>query len=127
MAETDDLFDVSWSPEFKIVERDDTTLVGFESDADNRMFDDLYEPEKWLNYLLDPGDEATHVSESYMDNTAALQLVGLTVADELLEYDETRETVMDYQEDLEEMTVLGYSEELRSYANDVLLKMDKLD
>lgn len=85
----------------------------------------MYRPERWLEYLLDPGDGASPVSEKYHENTTALQLVGLTLVDELLEYDETRETVMEYQEDIEEMALLGYSEELRSYASDVLMKMEE--
>jgi hypothetical protein len=117
--------DLSMEADFEIVERDGEVLAGFESSGESPEFDDMHQPERWLEYLLDPGDGASPVSEKYHENTTALQLVGLTLVDELLEYDETREAVMEYQEDIEEMTLLGYSEELRSYASDVLMKMEE--
>lgn len=82
--------------EFEIVERNGEVLTGFKSTGESTEFDDMYQPERWLGYLLDPGDGASVVSEKYHENTTALQLVGLTMVDELLEYDETREAVMEY-------------------------------
>jgi hypothetical protein len=116
--------DVSMEADFEIVERNGEVLAGLKQ-GESLEFDDMYQPERWLEYLLDPGDGASVVSEKYHENTTALQLVGLIMVDELLEYDETREAVMEYQEDIEEMKLLGYSEELRSYASDVLMKMEE--
>lgn len=121
-----DRIDVSWSPDFEIVEYEGETLVGFTSPREEAMFDDMYEPERWLNYLLDPGEETEPVSDTYQANTAATQLVGLTMVDELLERDDTEELALQYEDDVQEMTALGYSEELRAYANDLALRMGEL-
>lgn len=115
--------EVSWSPDFEIVEEKDQVLVGFTSPKEKPMFDDMYEPERWLNYLLDPGEESEPVSDTYQTNTAAMQLIGLTMVDELLDHDEAEEIALEYEEDIQEMTALGYSEELRAYANDIALRM----
>ncbi|MFB6143898.1 MAG: hypothetical protein ABEJ98_01170 [Candidatus Nanohaloarchaea archaeon] len=122
-----DRVDISWSPDFEIVEDEDETLVGFTSPGEEAMFDDMYEPERWLDYLLDPGEAAEPVSDTYRTNTAAMQLVGLTLVDEMLEHDATRDTVLEYEEDVQEMTMLGYSEQLRGYASDVANKMSDLE
>lgn len=127
MAEESYDMEISWAPDFEIIEEDETVEIGFESPGESPMFNDHYEPDRWLNYLLDPGEAAAPVSDRYHTNTAALQLVGLTLVDELLENDETRETVLEYEEDIQEMTMLGYSEQLRAYANDIAMKMEELD
>lgn len=118
-----DPIDVSWAPDFEIVEEDDHVRVGFTSPGETPMFDDMYEPERWLDYLLDPGEAVEPVSDTYQTNTAAMQLVGLTMVDELLEREGTEEVALQYEDDVQEMTALGYSEELRAYANDLALRM----
>lgn len=120
-----DPLDVSWGPDFEIEEDGEDVLVGFTSPGEQPMFDDMYKPERWLDYLLDPGEPTEPVSDTYRTNTAAMQLVGLTLVDELLERDSTEELALEYEEDIQEMTALGYSEQLRSYANDLAQRMSE--
>lgn len=123
MDEYDDL-EASWAPDFEIREDEDHVQIGFTSPGEKPMFDDMYEPERWLDYLLDPGEASEPVSDTYRTNTAAMQLIGLTMVDELLEHEETVDTALEYEEDIQEMTALGYSEQLRAYANDIALRMN---
>lgn len=101
---------------------DSHSFYGFESSGE----DQRYEIDRWLDYLLDPGDEAEPVSEQYEQRTAALNMFGLHLADEILDTEgETPEELQEYRQDIRDLTSLGYTEEVRMYAEDVLNQLEK--
>jgi hypothetical protein len=98
------------------------SFYGFESEGEDQMYD----IDRWLDYLLDPGDEAEPVSEQYEEKTAALNMFGLHLADEILEMGEdAAEDLDEYREDIRDLTSLGYTEEVRMYAEDVLNRLEE--
>lgn len=97
------------------------SFYGFESDGEDQM----YSIDRWLPYLLDPGDGAEPVSEQYEQQTAALNMFGLHLADSILEKgDEAAEEVKAYRDDIRDLTSLGYTEEVRMYAEDLLNQLE---
>ena len=97
------------------------SFYGFESDGEDRM----YNIDRWLPYLLDPGEKAEPVSEQYEEKTAALNMFGLHLADEILDMeDEVTEDLEEYRNDLRELSSLGYTEEVRMYAEDILNQLE---
>jgi hypothetical protein len=98
------------------------SFYGFESDAEDRM----YNIDRWLPYLLDPGEKAEPVSEQYEEKTAALNIFGLHLADEILEMGEdATEDLEEYRDDIRELSSLGYTEEVRMYAEDILNQLEE--
>ena len=97
------------------------SFYGFESDGEDRM----YNIDRWLPYLLDPGEKSEPVSEQYEEITASLNLFVLHLADEILDMeDEVTEDLEEYRNDLRELSSLGYTEEVRMYAEDILNQLE---
>ena len=98
------------------------SFYGFEDDGENQM----YEIDRWLGYLLDPGDQAAPVSEEYEEKTAAFNMFGLHLVDETLEMGENaKEDLQEYQKDIRDLTSLGYTEEVRMYAEDIVNRLEE--
>ncbi|WP_414838008.1 hypothetical protein ACK3SF_01250 [Candidatus Nanosalina sp. VS9-1] len=111
--------------EFTREERGGEELYGFITDDERAMFDDLYEAERWIDYLLDPNAGSERASENFDRTTSALNMFGLHLTEYVLEnYDgEGLEDADDLEEDLRNLEMFGYSDEIRAYAGRVREKL----
>lgn len=91
------------------------------------MFNDLYEAERWIDFLLDPNAGTERASDTFDQSTSALNMFGLHLTEYVLDnYDgDGLEDTEDLDEDLSNLEMFGYSNEIRAYASHVREKLDE--